>query len=110
MEFSGLSISENDLSRNERGSFIMRPVQEWARVVIDCQNLYLSSALESCKQWIEENATGDYEVVEYNHYGFHSDTPTAINKLVFRFESSSDALLFKLSDPTSDPRDMDLAF
>lgn len=100
-----------ELFRETETGPVMRSVQDWARVTVVCgKDLYSHDALRACKSWIVENATGDYEIFEFNHYARDFDGLNVINKLVFRFEDPSDALLFKLSDPVSGADPADLIF
>lgn len=56
---------------------------------------------QACVSWAKENATDDYEYIEYNNSLYDKGEVYRIHRLIFRFKNTSDAIMFKLSDPMS---------
>jgi len=91
LNFTDYEIYSDDLLRKTRR--VDFALSYWTRVVIDIPDSFHIKAIED---WIQDNLSGRWYYYMYSKKLFDKSDNYS-HRVVFRFETSTDALLFKLS-------------
>lgn len=97
IQFTGLTVKARKLIK-KRVAGLWPP--KWTRIKVEVP-LELKSNLADINNWIDENATGRYNlgVLDYYHYERRARETTASSFILHVvFENANDALVFKLTD------------